>query len=92
MEPGFFAAAKTCVGDSLAQCSRYRDSCYALGERMIQPEKLIELGRMIEDGELGRRNEEDIIIADLARKRLGADRGIHSAGMAKGRSSTDVLI
>ena len=98
LEPRLFAVAKTCVVDSVAQCSQYGDSSYALRERMIQPEKLIELGRVIENGKFGRQNQQDItiadltgvavqdiMIADLARQRLEADRDINSAGTARKR-------
>ena len=65
LAPGLFAAADVCVVDSIAQCSQYGDSSYALRERMIPPEKLMELGRVVENRKLGRKTEEDITIADL---------------------------
>jgi ornithine cyclodeaminase len=65
LDPRLFVAADVCVVDSFAQCSRYGDSALALRERMIPPERLIELGRVIENPALGRRREQDITIADL---------------------------
>ncbi len=65
LESRLFALANTCVVDSAVQCSQYGDSSYALREGLIRPEKLIELGRLIEDKTLGRQRDEDITIADL---------------------------
>jgi ornithine cyclodeaminase len=65
IDPRLFAAANACVVDSLTQCSEYGDSSFALREQMIQPERLVELGRVIENTSLGRRHERDITIADL---------------------------
>jgi ornithine cyclodeaminase len=65
LDPRLFVAANVCVVDSFAQCSAYGDSALALRERMIPPERLVELGRVIENPKLGRRREQDITIADL---------------------------
>jgi ornithine cyclodeaminase len=65
LDPRLFVAADVCVVDSFAQCSAYGDSALALRERMIPPERLVELGRVIENPKLGRRREQDITIADL---------------------------
>jgi len=65
LDPRLFVAANVCVVDSLRQCSEYGDSALALRERMIPPERLIELGRVVENPKLGRQHERDITIADL---------------------------
>ena len=65
LDPRLFARANLCVVDSFRQCSEYGDSAPALRERMIPPEKLIELGRVAENPKLGRQRERDITIADL---------------------------
>jgi len=96
LESRLLAVAATCVVDSVGQCSQYGESSYALREGLIQPEKLIELGRVVEDRWLGRQREEDItiadltgvavqdiVIADLVLKRLELDHRMSSAGAAK---------
>jgi ornithine cyclodeaminase len=93
LESRLFSLANACVVDSAVQCSQYGDSSFALREGLIQPQKLIELGRLIEDKTLGRQREEDItiadltgvavqdiVIADLACKRLELDCGMSSTG------------
>ncbi len=65
LEAGVFKRADVCVVDSAAQCSAYGDASFALRERAIAADRLIELGRVIKDPSLGRQNEEQITVADL---------------------------
>jgi ornithine cyclodeaminase len=65
LEPMLFALAKIRAVDSLSQCSAYGDSSFALEQGLIQMQDLVELGRVIQDPSLRRRNEQDISIADL---------------------------
>ncbi len=65
LESGVFRKADLCVVDSLAQCRAYGDASYALRDHLITEEKLVELGRVIRNPELGRQNEKQITIADL---------------------------
>jgi ornithine cyclodeaminase len=65
LEPRLFAIADICVVDSVSQCSQYGDSAFALGEGLIELERLVELGRVIQDPSLRRTREGDISIADL---------------------------
>ena len=51
--------------DSVAQCSQFGDSAYAIAQGLIQPNDLIEIGRLIEQAELRRKSQSDITIADL---------------------------
>ncbi len=65
LDPKLFTFAKVRAVDSLAQCSLYGDSAAALKQGWITRGDLVELGRVIEHGELGRQSESDITIADL---------------------------
>ncbi len=65
LDPKLFALAKVRAVDSLSQCSKYGDSAFALEQGLIEMGDLVELGRVIQDPSLRRRNERDISIADL---------------------------
>ncbi len=65
LDPELFARADICAVDSVAQCSAYGDSAEALGRGLIDIGKLVELGRLIEDQSLRRREASAITIADL---------------------------
>jgi ornithine cyclodeaminase len=65
LDPRLFGRAAIRAVDSIAQCSLYGDSAYALTQGLIRPEDLIELGRVIENKALRRKSEHDITIADL---------------------------
>ena len=64
LEPKLFALAKVRAVDSLSQCSKYGDAAFALEQGLIEMGDLEELGRVIQDPAL-RRREQDISIADL---------------------------
>lgn len=65
LEPKLFELARVRAVDSLSQCSKYGDSAFALEQGLIEMSDLVELGRVIQDPSLRRRNEQDITIADL---------------------------
>jgi ornithine cyclodeaminase len=65
LEPELFAIARIRAVDSLSQCSKYGDSAFALERGLIEMRDLVELGRLIQEPSLRRRNEQDISIADL---------------------------
>lgn len=64
IEPQLFARAAIRAVDSLAQCSQYGDSSYALSQGLIAASDLAELGRLIAQAPL-RRGARDVTIADL---------------------------
>lgn len=63
--PGLFVRAALRVVDSFAQCAEYGDTSYALKERLIRAEEVIELGRIIDEPSLVRRDAQTVSIADL---------------------------
>jgi ornithine cyclodeaminase len=65
LDPRLFARAAVRAVDSVAQCSQFGDSAYAIAQGLIQPNDLIEIGRVIERTELRRKSQNDITIADL---------------------------
>ncbi|HYK89234.1 MAG TPA: ornithine cyclodeaminase family protein [Acidobacteriota bacterium] len=65
LEAELFRIADLRVVDSLAQCSKYGASSYALRAKLIDEEEFVELGRLIRCPELRRRNDRQITIADL---------------------------
>ena len=65
LDPQLFAKASVRVVDSRKQCARVGDSSYALNQKLIRKEDLIEVGELAEDPSLGRRKDTDITIADL---------------------------
>lgn len=65
LEPGLFALARVRAVDSLSQCEKYGDSAFALEQGLIEAADLVELGRVIQDPSLRRRDDGDITIADL---------------------------
>ena len=65
LDPALFAVAKIRAVDSRIQCAQYGDSAAALSQGLIALDDLVELGELIEQKELRRRNPDDITIADL---------------------------
>jgi ornithine cyclodeaminase len=65
IEPALFARSAICAVDSRTQCSQYGDASFAIAERLIRQENLVELGEAIQNENLRRRIEPDITIADL---------------------------
>jgi ornithine cyclodeaminase len=60
-----FGKADVCIVDSLSQCREFGDSSLALREGVIAESRLVELGRVIRDSTLGRRDAGQITVADL---------------------------
>jgi len=53
------------IVDSRSQCMQFGDVSYAIKQKLVAEEKLIELGQVIENTALGRRDETEITVADL---------------------------
>lgn len=65
LDPQLFKKADRVIVDSIQQCSILGDSFYAIQEEWITQDDLVELGRVIENPKLGRRNDQEITVADL---------------------------
>ena len=65
LDPRLFARAAVRSVDSRKQCGAYGDSAYALEAGLVRMEDLLELGQIVQDPSLGRRNDSDVTIADL---------------------------
>jgi ornithine cyclodeaminase len=64
LDPRLFARA-LCAVDSRKQCAQFGDSSYAIQEGLIANRDLIELGEIVQDRSLGRKDAAQITIADL---------------------------
>jgi ornithine cyclodeaminase len=64
LEPRLFARA-VCAVDSRKQCAQFGDSFYAIQEGLIANGDLIELGEIVQNRSLGRKDAAQITIADL---------------------------
>jgi len=64
IDPRLFARAR-CFADSRAQCSSFGDSFYAVKAGLIRAEDLVEIGELLQNPGLGRRDPEEVTIADL---------------------------
>jgi ornithine cyclodeaminase len=64
LDPRLFARA-VCAVDSRKQCAQFGDSSYAIQEGLIASGDLIELGELVQDRSVGRRDAAQITIADL---------------------------
>lgn len=65
LDPNIFSFADRIVVDSKSQCKLFGDTSYALHEKIIQEEQMIELGEVIIHPHLRRTDEDQITIADL---------------------------
>lgn len=65
IDPEIFSKADIIVADSKNQCIDHGDIGYAVREKRIDPSRIIELGEVIENKNSGRRNDQQITIADL---------------------------
>jgi len=65
IDPMLFSKADIIVADSKDQCIDHGDIAYAVTNQIIDPSKIIELGEVIENKNLGRKNDQQITIADL---------------------------
>jgi ornithine cyclodeaminase len=64
LDPRLFARA-LCAVDSRKQCAQFGDSSYAIQEGLIATGDLIELGEIVQNRSLGRKDAAQITIADL---------------------------
>jgi ornithine cyclodeaminase len=64
LDPRLFARA-LCAVDSRKQCAQFGDSSYAIQEGLIASGDLIELGEIVQNRSLGRKDAAQITIADL---------------------------
>jgi ornithine cyclodeaminase len=64
LDPRLFARA-LCAVDSRKQCAQFGDSSYAIQEGLIALGDLIELGEIVQNRSLGRKDAAQITIADL---------------------------
>lgn len=65
LDPRLVARADRVVVDSVQQCSQYGEVSHALKQGLIQREQLLELGRLLQNPELGRQHDRQITLADL---------------------------
>ena len=64
IDPRLFGRA-LCVVDSRAQCSQYGDSSWAIRAGFVRAEDLVEIGEILQNPALGRRDAAQVTIADL---------------------------
>ena len=65
IDPMLFVKADIIVADSKDQCIDHGDIGYAVTNEIIDPSKIFELGEVIENKNLRRKNDQQITIADL---------------------------
>src|SRR5262249_9323993 len=65
LDPRIFALASVRGVDSRKQCAEYGDSFHAVNAGILSKDDLVELGEIIQDRNLGRKDDEAITIADL---------------------------
>lgn len=65
LDPALVGAADVIVVDSINQCSQYGEISHALKAGLIQPAQLVELGQLLAGNAPGRRNDQQITVADL---------------------------
>jgi ornithine cyclodeaminase len=65
IDPMLFSKADIIVADSKDQCIDHGDIAYAVTNQIIDPSRIIELGELIENKNLRRKNDQQITIADL---------------------------
>jgi ornithine cyclodeaminase len=65
IDPMLFSKADIIVADSKDQCIDHGDIAYAVTNEIIDPSTIIELGEVIENKNLRRKNDQQITIADL---------------------------
>jgi len=64
LDPRLFAGA-VCAVDSRRQCAEFGDSSYAIREGLIAGGDLIEIGEIVQNRSLGRKDDSQVTIADL---------------------------
>ena len=65
LEPEIIAKADRIVVDSLEQCRTRGEASQALRRGIISEDELVELGKVLQDGKVGRSSDDQITVADL---------------------------
>ena len=65
IDPLVFKKADIRVVDSREQCVDHGETCHAVRKGLVQESDLVELGQVIADASLGRKDDQQITIADL---------------------------
>jgi len=64
LDAALLGKADVLVADSRAQCTQYGEMSHAVNSGLISENDIIELGNVINDKSLGRKNDDQITIAD----------------------------
>jgi len=64
LDAGILAKADVLVADSKAQCIQYGEMSHGVKNGLISEDTVLEIGNVIDDGSLGRNNDDQITIAD----------------------------
>lgn len=64
LDAGLLERADLLVADSRAQCIQYGEMSHAIKSGLISEEEIVELGNVISDVSLGRKNDDQVTIAD----------------------------
>jgi ornithine cyclodeaminase len=65
LDPTLLARADLVVADSIAQCLVRGEIMHAVEARLLEPQRIVELGTIIREPARGRRDDQQITIADL---------------------------
>jgi ornithine cyclodeaminase len=65
LDPAILSNADIVVVDSRSQCIDHGEICKAYKNNKISDDKIIELGTLIENPSLGRKNDHQITVVDL---------------------------
>lgn len=65
LDPAIFSKTDIAVVDSKSQCIDHGEICQAYKSGLIPDDKLIELGTLLKKPSLGRKNDQQVTIADL---------------------------
>ncbi|MBA2369953.1 MAG: deaminase [Candidatus Protochlamydia sp.] len=65
LDERIFLRADRVIVDSRSQCAEFGDSSHALKKGMIEMDKLVELGEVLANPNLGRRSEGEMTVCDL---------------------------
>jgi ornithine cyclodeaminase len=65
LDPAILAEADRVVADSIAQCTHHGECAPAVRSGLLDPARIVELGRVVGDPALRRRSDAEITVADL---------------------------
>jgi len=65
LDPAILGISHCIVVDSISQCKERGETKYALDDKIIKENDLIELGTVIESGQKARSEQHEITVADL---------------------------